>query len=171
MLLWWKPWPKATWEGRQLVQLTLPGHSLSLKSWSEFWVLTSSLAPAQLAWLPHTTQAHLPRDGAAHSGLGSPIPIIIQTYFSQTWLQANLIWAINPSAENPSDDSRLWRAHSQWDTCPHSCTDLDRARKHQIPSSSAPQKPQGKPFWQLVLLASHLGIPLSPLTMGLLGTL
>lgn len=54
--------------------------------WFAFCLMLSSIAC--------TNQAHVPRGGATHSGMGPPIPIISQNNLSQVWLQANLIWAI-----------------------------------------------------------------------------
>lgn len=62
--------------------------------------------------LSYTAQAHLPKDGATHSGLGHPLSIFIQDNFfiNMATCQSDLD---SLSIETPSDDSRLCQVDSQ----------------------------------------------------------
>lgn len=58
------------------------------------------------ASFPSAAQTRVPPDGAAQAWAGPSTSIISQDNLSQTWPQANLIWAIS-ELSLPSDDSGL----------------------------------------------------------------
>lgn len=98
---------KSTWGGKGLSQLPYPDHSssgseINARTWRHELEQTSRRSAAYrfaplvlLSLLSCTTQDHLPRDGAAHSGMDTPTSTTNQENATQTCLQLDLTEALS----------------------------------------------------------------------------